>query len=55
MLEIKNPNKKAQKAYNAKSRSTMMMPKSYTFKDRHEKRQRQNAKELFNLKREYVR
>ena len=54
MLEIKNPNKKQRKAYNSMNRSSCIMPKSYLFKDRYEKRERENNKELYRIRREYI-
>lgn len=54
MLEIKNPNKKQLKAYNSMNRSSCIMPKSYLFKDRHEKREKENNKELYRIRREYI-
>ncbi len=54
MLEIKNPNKKQRKAYNSMNRSSCIMPKSYLFKDKHEKRERENNKELYKIRREYI-
>lgn len=53
MLEIKNPNKKQRKAFNAKQRTSFEMPKSYLFKDRHEKREKENSKELYKIRKEY--